>query len=128
MAHYARVNADNIVTYVTPISNDMITDENGVEHEEWALNHLYTTIPDSVGDRWIQTSYNNNFRTRYAGIGFTWDETLDAFIPPKPFESWIFNSETLDWDPPIPMPPITENGPFYYWDEELGNWRTVPRN
>jgi len=125
MAHYARVNSKNIVTYITPISNEIITDENGIEHEELALSHLYSTIPDSVGDRWIQTSYNNNFRKRYAGIGYIWDENLDAFIPPKPFDSWILNPETADWDPPIPMPKEPEGDLFYVWDEEIGNWKLV---
>jgi hypothetical protein len=125
MAHYARVNSENIVTYVTPIPNEMITDENGVEHEEWALDHLYSTIPDSVGDRWIQTSYNNNFRVRYAGLGYTWNEELNAFIPPQPYASWILNEETVDWEAPIPMPEVVEGGPLYTWDEELGNWKPV---
>jgi hypothetical protein len=60
VAHYARVNSDNIVTYVTPIPNSMITDENGTEHEDRAIDHLNATVPTSDGDRWIQTSYNNN--------------------------------------------------------------------
>ena len=123
MAHYARVNSDNIVTYVTPIPNEIITDENGVEHEERALDHLYSTIPDSVGDRWIQTSYNHNFRKRYAGLGFIWNGELDAFIPPKPYDSWTLNTETVDWDPPIPMPEVTEDGTKYDWDESSGNWK-----
>jgi hypothetical protein len=125
MAHYARVNTDNIVTYVTPIPNEMITDENGVEHEEWALDHLYSTIPDSVDDRWIQTSYNNNFRVRYAGFGYTYNEESNAFIPPKPHESWILNEETADWEAPVPMPESVEGGPLYTWDEEIGNWKPV---
>ncbi len=123
MAHYARVNSQNIVTYVTPIPNEMITDENGIEREELAFEHLYSTIPDSVGDRWVQTSYNNNFRKRYAGLGYTWNENLDAFIPPQPYQSWILNEETADWEAPVPMPEITEGGPTYSWDEELGNWK-----
>jgi hypothetical protein len=121
MAHYARINSENIVTYVTPIPNEMITDENGVEHEHRALAHLYSTIPDSVNDRWIQTSYNNNFRVRYAGLGYTWNEELNAFIPPKPFDSWILNEDTANWEAPVPMP---EDG-NYVWDEELGNWNLV---
>lgn len=125
MAHYARINSENIVTYVTPIPNEMITDENGVEHEHRALAHLYSTIPDSVNDRWIQTSYNNNFRVRYAGLGYTWNEELNAFIPPKPFDSWILNEDTADWEAPVPMPETVEDGPRYMWDEELGNWKPV---
>ena len=127
MAHYARVNSQNIVTFVTPIPNEMITDENGVEHEELAFDHLYSTIPDSVGDRWIQTSYNKNFRKNYAGIGYTWNEELNAFIPPKPFDSWSLNTETGLWDPPIPEPTIVPGEPLYIWDEEIGNWKAVYR-
>ena len=125
MAHYARVNSENVVVYITTVSNDIITDENGVEHEELGVNHLYSTISDSKEDRWIQTSYNNNFRKRYAGLDYFYNESLDAFIPPKPYESWILNEETADWEPPIPMPEVEENGPKYTWDEELGNWKSV---
>jgi hypothetical protein len=122
MAHYARVNPENIVTYVTPIPNELITDENGVEHEERALDHLYNSIPDSRGDRWIQTSYNNNFRTRTAGLGYTWDESLDAFIQPKPYESWSLNEVTKSWEPPIPVPTSNDTDSEYVWDEESRSW------
>lgn len=125
MAHYARVNSDNIVTYVTPIPNSMITDENGIEHEDRAIDHLNATVPTSDGDRWIQTSYNNNFRVRYAGLGYTWDEERNAFIEPKPFESWNFNTETLSWDPPVPMPEVIDGTVGYVWDEDIVNWRSV---
>lgn len=119
MAHYARVDSNNVVTYVTPIPNEMITDENGVEHEEWGLEHLYKTIPDSVGNRWIQTSYNNNFRKKFAGIGYTYDEKLDAFISPKPYPSWIFNDEIIDWEAPVPLPDQDKD---YFWNEDLKKW------
>lgn len=122
MAHYARINQDNIVTYVTPIPNEMITDINGVEHEDWAFRHLYTTIPDSLSDRWVQTSYNNNFRVRYAGLGYTYNETLDAFVRPKPYESWVLNTQTADWDPPVPMPTDAPEGSIYVWNEENIEW------
>ena len=119
MAHYARVNSENVVTFVTPIPNEMITDVNGVEHEDWVLDHLYSTIPDSVGDRWIQTSYNNNFRKKYAGIGYTWNEQLDAFIPPKPYKSWILNQETAEWESPVPYP---TNEKDCIWNEDIKKW------
>lgn len=122
MAHYARVNSDNVVTYVTPVGNHLITDENGVEHEEWGVKILYETIPDSIGDRWIQTSYNNNFRKRYASIGGTWNEELNAFIPEKIFDSWIFDEENLLWIPPVPFPEVTDDIRGYYWDENIKNW------
>ena len=127
MAHYARINSNNIVTYVTPIPNEMITDINGNEHEDWAYKHLYETIPDSLEDRWVKTSYNNNFRVRYAGIGYTYNETLDAFIPPKPFASWVLNETTADWESPVgPAPTLTQaeidSRSFYRWDEDNGEW------
>jgi hypothetical protein len=123
MAHYARVNLENIVTHVTPVPNEIITDENGVEHEHRALAHLYSTIPDSANDRWIQTSYNNNFRVRYAGLGFIWNDQLNAFIPPKPHESWVLNEETFDWDAPVPYP---TDGERYTWNEEDQEWTEQP--
>jgi|TARA_B100000035_G_scaffold217621_1_gene186608 hypothetical protein len=123
MAHYARVNSENIVLYVTPIPNEMITDENGVEHEERAFEHLYATIPDSVGDTWVQTSYNNNLRGRYAGIGYTWDADNNVFISPQPYPSWTLNTETFEWDPPSPMPEQTlEEMITYSWNEETQSW------
>jgi hypothetical protein len=122
MAHYARVNQNNIVTYVTPIPNEMITDKNGVEHEEWAYKHLYETIPDSLGDRWIQTSYNNNFRNKFAGIENIWREDLNAFISSKPYESWILNEDTCSWNPPVEYP-IDNNK--YKWNESNQSWDLV---
>ncbi len=116
MAHFARVNSDNIVTYVTPVRNDLMT-INGVEIPELGIAHLYSTIPDSVGDRWIQTSYNRNFRKNYAGIGCKYDDELDIFIPLQPFLSWSFNRETLEWEAPIPKP----EG-LYMWNEETQEW------
>ncbi len=119
MAHYARINSENVVTYVTPIPNEMITDETGTEHEERAFEHLYKTIPDSVNDRWVQTSYNNNFRKRFAFPGYTYNETLDAFIPPKPYESWVLNEIEADWEAPIPKP---DDENYYIWNEETLSW------
>lgn len=123
MTHYARVNSDNVVIYVTPIPDEMVVYENGIKNEEMALNHLYSTIPDSVEDRWIETSIDGLFRKRYAGIGYIWNESLDAFIPPKPYNSWILNEELCDWEPPIPKPVSVPEGPIYMWDEDSGIWK-----
>lgn len=125
MAYYARVNSENVVVYVTPVSDTMITEENGVENEDQALNHLYTTIPDSVGDRWIRTSYTGEFRKRYAGMGYIWNEELDAFIQPRPYASWVLNTQSCEWDPPVPIPQTSEDGVQYTWDEENVNWKPV---
>lgn len=127
MAHYARVNKDSVVIYVTPIPNEMITDVNGVEHEEWAFKHLYETIPDSLGDKWVQTSYHGNFRVRGASLGMIYNKDLDAFMFPKPYPSWILNQETVDWESPIgPAPELTQeqikSRSYYEWNEENQEW------
>lgn len=122
MAHYARVDSNNIVIFVTPIRDERITDENGVEHEHWALPHLYESIPDSKKDRWIRTSDDSSFRKRFASKGFLYNDELDAFIPPKPFESWVLNSETCNWESPIPYP--IDDGE-YTWNEDTQSWDLI---
>jgi hypothetical protein len=78
----------------------------------------------SVGDsfRWVQTSYNGNFRKNYAGIGYFYDRIRDAFIPPQPYPSWILNEDTCLWDTPTPMP---DDGQRYTWNEETVNWDLI---
>lgn len=115
MAHFAQLNDNNEVIQVLVVNNDYLKDENGNEVEELGRAHMEAVH----GGRWIQTSYNNNFRVRYAGTRFTYNETLDAFIPPKPYPSWILNNSTLDWEPPIPRP-NDEN--LYEWNEETQSW------
>ena len=77
-----------------------------------------------MGDEflWVQTSYNANFRKNYAGLGYTYDKIRDAFIPPKPFPSWVLDEETCNWDSPVPMP---MDGKMYTWNEETTNWVEV---
>ncbi len=120
MAHFAQLNENNIVIQVITAGNEY--EENGEE--------LYAK---SVGGVWKRTSYNTlmgshtlggvPFRKNYAGIGYFYDETRDAFIPPKPHQSWILNEETCVWDAPIPYP---ADGGEYYWDEFILNWIPVP--
>lgn len=121
MAHFAQLDENNIVVYVTPVDNEILTDENGIEHDHLAIEHLQNTVPIPDTHVWKKTSYNNNFRGRYAGIGFRYDEELDAFIRPQPYPSWSFNSETTDWDPPTPKPPENENV-YWEWDENTKTW------
>jgi hypothetical protein len=111
MSHWAELDENNKVIRVTVGDNN---DPNGDEGYQWLI--------DNLGGTWIKTSYNaaiNGFRKNYAGIGYTYDPELDAFIAPKPYDSWTLNEETCQWEPPIPYP--TE-GVFYKWDEDLGNW------
>jgi len=118
MAHFAKLGKGNIVENVVVVSNDIATTEQaGVDF----LNTLYKTR-----DVWKQTSYNINFRKNYAGVGFTYDQTRDAFIPPKPFNSWILNEETCLWEAPVAKPELTQeqidNNNYYIWNEETQQW------
>jgi hypothetical protein len=122
MAHYAFINEDNIVVEVIP-GRDEWEVVNGIT--DWEA--YYTTKREGL--RAIRTSYNTvggqhmaggvPFRGNYAGIGFTYNEDLDAFIPPKPYPSWTLDQETFSWTSPVPYP---EDGEEYIWDEDLVNW------
>ena len=120
MAYFAKLGTGNIVENVISINNAVIIDVDGVEQEQLGvdfINKLFNTR-----DAWKQTSYNNNIRKNFAGIGFQYDQTRDAFIPPKPFNSWILNEDTCLWESPIPMP-INENR--YTWNESTLTWDIV---
>lgn len=115
MAYFAELDQNNIVTKVIFVSNDDILDDNGNESEEIGINFLEKLY----GHRnWKQTSYNNNFRFRYAGIGYEYHEVPDGFSEPQPYDSWIFNEETLSWNAPVEKP---ENV-MSVWDEDLKDW------
>lgn len=121
MAHFAELDTNNIVTRVLVVNDDWLRDADGNESEELGKSHM-----ESVhGGRWIQTSYNGNFRTRYAGIGYSYNEELNAFIPPKPYNSWILNGEMADWEAPIPMPTDAPNRSYYEWNEETISWTLI---
>ena len=126
MAYFAKLGTGNIVENVISINNAVITDANGVEQEKLGvdfINKLYNTR-----DVWKQTSYNNNFRKNYAGIGYQYDQTRDAFIPPKPFNSWILNETTCQWNSPVAMPATElEDNQYYSWNESIINWEIKTR-
>ena len=84
MAHFAQLDENNIVLNVVVVANSDITDENGIEQEKIGIQFLKSLFGEDTN--WKQTSYNKNIRKRYAGIEYTYDENLDAFIPPKPYE------------------------------------------
>jgi hypothetical protein len=106
MAHFAELDENNIVTQVLVTDNDF-------------PNEGYDWLVETFGGTWVQTSYNATIRKNFAGIGFSYDEARDAFIPPKPFESWLLNEETCNWEAPKPYP--TDEKP-YNWDEESQEW------
>ena len=122
MAYFAKLGTGNIIEKVISINNSVITDSNGVEQEQLGvdfINKLYNTR-----DVWKQTSYNNNFRKNYAGIGYQYDQTRDAFIPPKPFNSWILNEQTCLWNAPVARP---NDGKSYNWNEQTLSWDIVEK-
>ena len=121
MAHFAQLDENNIVTQVIVVSNDDIKDSEGNESELTGIAFCKSLLgPNTI---WKQTSYNNSIRKNYAGIGFTYDATRDAFIAPKPYNSWILNETTCRWEAPIAYP-NDEN--MYAWNEETTSW--VPIN
>jgi hypothetical protein len=125
MAHYAQLDENNVVTQVIVVSNDDCTDANGNEVEEIGIAFCKKLL--GAETNWKQTSYNNNIRVRYAGIGYKFYEDLNAFVPPSPFPSWTLNTETADWVSPVgPAPELTEAEiearSVYVWNEETGAW------
>ena len=115
MAHFAQLNDENLVTQVIVVANQDTADKDGVENEEIGI----AFCTNLLGGRWVQTSYNAKIRKNYAGIGYKYDATLDAFIPPQPFESWTLNEETAQWEAPAPYP---DDGKRYSWDEATTSW------
>ena len=114
MAHFAKLGVGNIVETVEVVSNDIaITEQAGIDF----LNNLYNTR-----DIWVQTSYNGNIRKNFAGIGYTYDQTRDAFIPPKPFNSWTLNETTCRWEAPVAKP---DDDNRYNWNETNQTWDLV---
>jgi len=114
MAHFAKLGVGNIVEQVIVVSNDIATTEQaGVDF----INKLYNTR-----DVWKQTSYNNNIRKNFAGIGYQYDQTRDAFIAPKPFNSWILNEQTCNWEAPVAKP---NDGKKYNWNETNLTWDLI---
>ena len=115
MAHFAKLNEDNIVTEVIVVKNEVLLKIDGTESEYKGKVFLNSLLGNAT---WVQTSYNNNFRKQYAGIGYTYDETNDIFIAPQPYDSWTLD-ESFNWQPPTPRP-IEDN--IYIWNEETLTW------
>jgi len=128
MAHFCQLDENNVVTQVIVVANEDTSDANGVEAEEIGVAFCKKLL--GADTNWKQTSYNNNMRVRYAGIGYSYNAELDAFVPPKLFASWILDEETIDWVSPVgPAPVLTEAqieaGYRYEWDEENGAWNFI---
>lgn len=126
MAHYALLNENNeVVQVITGVDENIIqTDTDGTQvggsSEAWET--FYAALPWFAGLTCKRTSYNHRIRKNYAGIGFTYDAARDAFIPPKPFNSWVLNEDTCRWQAPTPYP---QDGKRYQWVEDDLNWQVI---
>ena len=131
MASFAKLNSNNIVERVESVVNEVLKDSNCIEQEAIGIQFLRTLYnePNAI---WKQSSYNtiagihNNggtpFRKNHASIGYTYDQTKDAFIPRKLYESWVLNEFTCQWEAPIPMPNDVSFEKMYYWNEQTLSW------
>jgi hypothetical protein len=107
MSHFAEIDNNNIVLRV------LVGPNYGDEGEAFF---------NALGGTWVKTSYNGNIRKNYAGIGYTYDEDRDAFIAPKPYNSWLLDEDTCQWQAPVPYP---TDDLMYEWDEELTDWKPI---
>jgi len=119
MASFAKIGLNNKVIEVLSVHNNELLDSNGVEQEVNGIDFLTKLTGWSI---WVQTSYNGNFRKNHAGIGYTYDEDRNAFIPPKPFNSWILNEDTCLWECPVAYP---DDDNRYTWNETNQTWDLV---
>ncbi len=121
MAHYAWINENNLVINVT-VGVDETTIQDGIGGSTEAWEQFYTQAVNTENVYIKRTSYNGKIRKHYAGIGYYYDENLDAFIPPKPYESWLLNDDTYLWESPVPYP---NDNNVYSWNETDQTWDLV---
>jgi hypothetical protein len=117
MAHFAKLE-NNIVTQVIVVANQDILNEQGQESEELGI----AFCSNLLGGTWKQTSYNGNIRKNYAGVGYTYDEGRNAFIAPKPYNSWLLNEANCQWKAPVDMPTDDKK---YTWNEATTSWKEL---
>lgn len=116
MAHFAKLDENNLVTQVVVVNNQVLLDDAGVEVEQKGVDFCVNLF----GGIWKQTSYNGSFRKHFAGVGYLFSDELNAFIPPKPdFPSWVLNQTSCCWEAPVPQP---QDGQTYRWDEPSLSW------
>jgi len=131
MASFAKIGLNNKVIEILSVNNEVLHDSNGVEQENIGIDFLTKLTGWAI---WKQTSYNTvggvhklggtPFRKNHAGIGYTYDEDRDVFIPPKPFNSWILNEDTCRWEAPVAYP---NDGQVYKWNETIQNWELITK-
>tara|TARA_B100000424_G_scaffold47105_1_gene32731 strand:+ start:181 stop:540 length:360 start_codon:yes stop_codon:yes gene_type:complete len=118
MAHFAEIGTDNVILRVIVVANEVIIDGDGNEQE--SLGQAFCR--DLLGGTWKQTSYNATIRKNFASAGYTYDSSRDAFVPPKPYASWVLDETTCLWSAPSKMP---TDGKKYTWDEDSTSWVEV---
>ena len=116
MAHFAKIDSNNIVIEIVAVNNNVLLTADGTESELKGKQFLNSLLGQA---EWVQTSFNASFRKNFAGLGHTYDSTRDAFIAPKPFNSWILNEDTCQWEAPVQHP---IDGTVCEWDEENQEW------
>ena len=124
MAHFCELDSNNVVLRVIVVSNADTSTAQGEEKESIGIAFCERLL----GGTWVKTSYNGNIRKNYAGIGYTYDKDRDAFIPPKPYASWVLNETTCLWNSPVAYPTdvgTPEAPKFYQWDEPTQTWELV---
>jgi hypothetical protein len=130
MSHFAKLDENNVVTFITVGRQEddgkelELQERTGDVYKQTSYNTyggVHYTL-DNEGNRLPSADQSKALRYNYAGIGYTYDAERDAFIPPKPFESWVLDEVTCLWSAPIPYP---NDGAFYLWDEEAGDWVEV---
>jgi hypothetical protein len=118
MAHFAKLDNNDIVQQVIVVNNNELLDENGYESEAKGIQFCESLF----GGIWVQTSYNGSFRKNFAGIGYKYDRQRLAFIPPQPYPSWTMNDDTFQWESPVAHP---NDGNMYEWNEETQSWVAI---
>lgn len=115
MAHFAEIDENNIVQRVVVINNNILLDSNSNEQESLGVEFCTQTF----GGTWKQTSYNSNIRKNFASLGYSYNSSIDAFVPPKPFDSWVLDTEIAEYVAPVDRP---NDGNQYTWNEETTSW------
>lgn len=119
MAHFAELNEQNIVTQVIVVSNEVISNLPFPESEPVGIEFCKETFGQNTN--WAQTSYSSSFRYNYACVDSVFDPVAQAFIAPKPYPSWLLNTNDYKWTAPVPYP---NDGKLYFWDESTLSWST----
>lgn len=120
MAHFAKLDENNVVITVVVVDNINLLNEDGVEEEAVGIAYLNNIFND--GSTWVQTSHSGSKRKLFAATGYTYNEAKDVFIAPAPYDSWTLNEDTCEWEPPVACPTEDIAPRTYHWIEETQVW------